>query len=1464
MADTLGPVSNVIAVADLFIKVGVQCSVYCSGLKNAPRDVRLILNEADRFTATLKGLEKLLVNNFHSKKLSSLQNISGIVEESRLQLQDLAAKLERGTRLQKITWPLRKEEVAGIIGRLEKYRAAIALDLQVDQTALLLNVHQETVLAKLKYAKGAAFDSPSHVNSSRCYPGTREGILEHIQTWSTKQDGQCIFWLNGGAGTGKSTISRTVAQSFVDKGMLGASFFFKYGEADRGSMALFFPTIASQLVQTFPQIAPHIRAAIEADPTIHERSIKEQFEKLIAEPIKTLSESLQLPTIVIVADALDECDDVEHVRLVIHLLSQARHSASACLKSFVTSRPELSIRLGFADIGGHYEDLILHQVPSIIVERDIALFLKHEFNVILQDYNKSVSSNRRLPLSWPGTENFQQLVSMSVPLFIFAATACRFVRDRRIGGPKEQLMKILEQQTSHGLISNLDATYLPIVNGLVAGLSTAEKRHVCERFKHIVGSIVTLASPLCVPSLARLLNIPIHVIEDQLDLLHSVLYVPSDLRDPVRLLHLSFRDFLVDLEKAKLIERYPFWVDEQQAHEKLATHCLELLLTEGTLKRNICCLKLPSTPRSEIDQRTIDAALPSEVQYACLYWVTHWKGSMCSVEDGGLINRFLNSHLLHWFEALSLIGRISECIGMINDLLSLVDAERSKSISALLRDTRRVILSNRAIIDISPLQIYYSAVVFAPEQSIVKMKFQNELPVWLTISPPLPSEWDACLQTLEGHSSLVCTAEFSHNSKILASSSLDGTIIIWDVVTGTCVSTLKDPKSAPLTITFSHDSKILASVSGSDIRLWDVVTGTCSSILQGHSTYVSSITFSHDSTMLASASGDGTTKLWDVTSGMCTLTLNDYSDVVSSIAFSPDSTTLASISNDGSLKLWDVTTGDNKTTIKITNDDVRLSAFSHNSKVLALVTRPDDNSKIVTHPVYDCIKLWNTANGECIATLEGRSEVIHLVCFSPDSKMLVSTSDESHVSVWDIATCRSIAKLSHSGSIEGITFSHDSKLLSSAASDGTIKIWDLDIVVDQALLSSMDGGRIWHMKLIKRTKTLISGSSEEITQLWDVPTASRTAALTGCWAWPFSIAVANNADLFATTSISNGQVQLWDIATGTIISTIEGHNNTIVSVEPSRDLDDSMPSIIDYGGTRQIKVWEPESNDYTWVGPDYSVISAIAFSHDSQLLASASAVDGMIKVWDIDSNACVAILAGHSSWVSQLFFLPQSDILVSSSGDCTVKIWDIRTAICTATLEGQSDPRHQSIAFSHDYNMLASGIDDGSIKIWDIHTGKCQMNLVGSSQDSREEVYTYRQHQALEFWNLSTSMCLATVDIDLPAVGYISFDEVGFCLSTNVGDFILDGTMLFEDSGRESPSPPVGDATISRRGIGLSEDLEWVMWDDDRLIWLPPAYRPSASAVIGPTLAIGCSQPHVVFLTISPSCFSNGEPSSVP
>ncbi|KAF2266974.1 hypothetical protein CC78DRAFT_552099 [Lojkania enalia] len=799
MAEALGLAASVITVVDLFVKVGVLCSEYCADLKTARRDARYILNEADKFTATLKDIEGLLAGP-NGAKIEASQNVRCGVADCRRQLDDLATKLEQGTRWKKITWPLKKEEVTDIIKKLEQYRVAISLDLQ------------EIVLAKLRTVEGATFDSRTDADNARCHPGTRVDILRQILAWGTSCDGKCIFWLNGMAGTGKSTISRTIAQSFTEKGILGASFFFKRGEGDRGRMAFFFTTIVAQLVHKLPSLAPHVHAAIEADPAINEKSAKDQFDKLIADPTRKLPSHSQPPAMVIVIDALDECDNLEHVRLVIQLLSQAKCFTSIRLRFFLTSRPELPIRLGFKDISGKYEDLVLHQIPMPVIEHDINAFLQHELSKIRRDYNKSVKSNRQLPSNWPGMEHIQKLVGMAIPLFIFAATVCRFIQDRRLGGPKNQLARILDHQKSQK--SNLDATYLPVLDYLLVGLRESQKREVVERFKQVVGSIIILASPLPTSSLARLLGVSLDTIEDQLDLLHSVLSIPSDPSIPVRLLHLSFRDFLVDPEKGRKQDIYPFWVDERQTHELLAARCLKLLLTGDTLKRDICGLGFSRTRRSEVNQQTIDACLPPEVQYACRYWVYHWKESKCLIWDGNLVDCFLRSHLLYWLETLGLLGWVSESISMVNDLLGLLDPEESSRVSVFLRDTRRVILSYCSIIDKLPLQVYYSTIVFAPEQSVVRKIFRNHFPAWLSLPPRVDSAWDACLSTLEGHSHSVRSVAFSPDSTRLVSGSYDKTVKIWDASSGECLSTLEGHSDSVRSVAFSPDSTRL--VSGSD------------------------------------------------------------------------------------------------------------------------------------------------------------------------------------------------------------------------------------------------------------------------------------------------------------------------------------------------------------------------------------------------------------------------------------------------------------------------------------------------------------------------------------------------------------------------------------------------------------------------------------------------------------------------
>jgi hypothetical protein len=312
------------------------------------------------------------------------------------------------------------------------------------------------------------------------------------------------------AGTGKSTISRTVAHSFADRGLLGASLFFKRGEGDRGKAALLFTTIAAQLVAKEPDLAPHVTAAMEGDPSVTTKALREQFENLILKPLGNLKGGTgDIRTIVLVIDALDECERDDDIRAIIYLLSLAKALSSVSLKAFLTSRPELPVRLGFADIKGKYQDLVLHEIPKPIIEHDIAAFLDFELTRIRKEYNALSPADQQLPPDWLGCQVVPALVEMAIPLFIFAATICRFIQDPAWCDPDGQLSKVLEYRsgTQRSQIDKLDATYRPVLDQLLLG-SRASKGSLLEEFRTVVGAIVLLAEPLPIRPLSRLLNVP--------------------------------------------------------------------------------------------------------------------------------------------------------------------------------------------------------------------------------------------------------------------------------------------------------------------------------------------------------------------------------------------------------------------------------------------------------------------------------------------------------------------------------------------------------------------------------------------------------------------------------------------------------------------------------------------------------------------------------------------------------------------------------------------------------------------------------------------------------------------------------------------------------------------------------------------------------------------------------------------
>jgi len=290
--------------------------------------------------------------------------------------------------------------------------------VQIDEALAFI----QTLVQKfnLPIAEGAFYDSYMDQNEAVCLDGTRTELRNEIFEWAKAFDSKCIFWLNGMAGTGKSTIARTVAQSFKEDGQLGASFFFKKGEADRGNARRFISTITKQLMARDQQLASGVLRVIRMDPDISAKSLREQFAKLILHPLQDL-EWNQTASMVIVIDAFDECEHGNEIRMILELLPQVQKSTAIRLKVFITSRPELPIQLGFKQVD-NYQDLVLHELPPPVIERDIRLYLNNELSKIKSD-------NDTLPSDWPGSDRMEKLVGMSIPLFIFAATVCRFIGD---------------------------------------------------------------------------------------------------------------------------------------------------------------------------------------------------------------------------------------------------------------------------------------------------------------------------------------------------------------------------------------------------------------------------------------------------------------------------------------------------------------------------------------------------------------------------------------------------------------------------------------------------------------------------------------------------------------------------------------------------------------------------------------------------------------------------------------------------------------------------------------------------------------------------------------------------------------------------------------------------------------------------------------------------------------------------
>src|SRR5947207_10516479 len=180
-------------------------------------------------------------------------------------------------------------------------------------------------LQSLPSAPQSTFDAAGKDSDTLCLDNTRVDVLRQIRTWADVENNEKhIFWLSGSAGTGKSTIARTVAYEYHNRGCLGASFFFSRGREDVSHAGKFFTSIAAQLAENSPALADLIREAVSSNHNVASKTQKEQWKLLIHEPLSTLEAGSLRQPLVLVIDALDECDGDSDVKRILELFAGAK------------------------------------------------------------------------------------------------------------------------------------------------------------------------------------------------------------------------------------------------------------------------------------------------------------------------------------------------------------------------------------------------------------------------------------------------------------------------------------------------------------------------------------------------------------------------------------------------------------------------------------------------------------------------------------------------------------------------------------------------------------------------------------------------------------------------------------------------------------------------------------------------------------------------------------------------------------------------------------------------------------------------------------------------------------------------------------------------------------------------------------------------------------------------------------